>query len=41
MKLPHWRVDPGRATIERTAELAERYGFIEGPPDVGTLLGDG
>ena len=38
MTLPQWSSDLNEPTIERTAELAEQYGFIEEQPDLGELI---
>ena len=38
MTLPQWSSDLNELTIERTAELAEQYGFIEEQPDLGELI---
>ncbi len=41
MTLPQWRVDLNRPTIEQTAQLAEEYGFVDEPPNLAGLLGEG
>jgi NitT/TauT family transport system substrate-binding protein len=41
MSLPQWRADLNLPTIERTAQLAEEYGFIEEQPDLDELTGRG
>jgi NitT/TauT family transport system substrate-binding protein len=38
MTLPQWSPDLNLDTIERTAELAEEYGFIDTPPDLNELI---
>jgi NitT/TauT family transport system substrate-binding protein len=38
MTLPQWSSDLNEPTIEKTAELAEQYGFIEEQPDLGELI---
>lgn len=38
MTLPQWQTDLNRPTIEMTAELAERYGFVEQQPDLSQLV---
>jgi NitT/TauT family transport system substrate-binding protein len=38
MVLPHWSADMGRPTIERTAALAERYGFAKERPSLDELI---
>jgi NitT/TauT family transport system substrate-binding protein len=38
MTLPQWSPDLNLDTIERTAELAEEYGFIDAPPDLNELI---
>ena len=38
MTLPKWSPDLNIDTIERTAELAEQYGFIDAPPDMNELI---
>ena len=36
--LPVWSSDLGLPTIETTAQLAEDYGYIDGPADVDALI---
>ena len=38
IKLPVWRTDLNEATIERLAELSEKYGLIEEQPDLNELI---
>lgn len=38
MNLPQWKADLGVATIQRTAALAQEYGFITKEPDFGALI---
>jgi NitT/TauT family transport system substrate-binding protein len=41
MVLPHWSAHMGRPTIEKTAELAVKYGFAKRRPDLGELIRPG
>ena len=41
MTLPQWSPDLNLPTIERTAELAEEYGFIDEQPDLDELIHEG
>jgi NitT/TauT family transport system substrate-binding protein len=38
IQLPTWRADLNRPTIERLAELAQKYGLIEDTPDLDALI---
>jgi NitT/TauT family transport system substrate-binding protein len=38
MTLPQWRADLNEPTIEQTAELAKKYGFVEQPPSMDELI---
>jgi NitT/TauT family transport system substrate-binding protein len=38
MKLPQWQADLNEPTIEQTAELAKKYGFVEQPPALDELI---
>jgi NitT/TauT family transport system substrate-binding protein len=38
IRLPTWRTDLNRPTIERLAQLTERYGLIEEQPDLDALI---
>jgi NitT/TauT family transport system substrate-binding protein len=38
MNLPQWRADLNRPTIETTAELAKKYGFIKSEPNLDELI---
>jgi NitT/TauT family transport system substrate-binding protein len=38
MVLPHWSADLGRPTIEKTAALAEEYGFVKQAPNLDELI---
>ena len=38
IKLPVWRTDLNEPTIERLAELSEKYGLIEEQPDLNELI---
>jgi NitT/TauT family transport system substrate-binding protein len=38
MVLPHWSADMGRPTIERTAALAQRYGFAKQRPNLDEVI---
>jgi NitT/TauT family transport system substrate-binding protein len=38
MNLPQWRPDLNRPTIETTAELAKKYGFIKEEPNLDELI---
>jgi NitT/TauT family transport system substrate-binding protein len=38
MRLPQWSADINRPTIEQTADLALKYGFIKSKPDLGELI---
>jgi NitT/TauT family transport system substrate-binding protein len=38
MVLPMWSAELGRPTIEKTAQLAEKYGFVKKQPDLDKLI---
>jgi NitT/TauT family transport system substrate-binding protein len=38
MSLPQWSADLNQASIQQTADLAQKYGFIEDKPDMGDLI---
>lgn len=38
MSLPQWGADLGEPTIERTAQLAQKYGFVSTPPNLNQLI---
>jgi NitT/TauT family transport system substrate-binding protein len=38
MKLPQWGPNLNEPTIQRTMELAKKYGFASSPPSIGDLL---
>jgi NitT/TauT family transport system substrate-binding protein len=38
MKLPQWRADLNRPTIQRTAQLAKDYGFVKSVPNLNDLI---
>ncbi len=38
MKLPQWQADLNEPTIQQTAELAKKYGFVEQPPPLDELI---
>jgi NitT/TauT family transport system substrate-binding protein len=38
MNLPQWRADLNRPTIEKTAQLAEKYGYVKAQPDLDELI---
>jgi NitT/TauT family transport system substrate-binding protein len=38
MKLPQWGPNLNEPTIQRTMELAKKYGFASSPPTIGDLL---
>jgi NitT/TauT family transport system substrate-binding protein len=38
MRLPKWRADLNQPTIEQTAKLAQRYGFVKEAPSVDELI---
>jgi NitT/TauT family transport system substrate-binding protein len=38
MVLPHWQADLGRPTIEKTAKLAQQYGFTKSPANLDELI---
>jgi NitT/TauT family transport system substrate-binding protein len=38
MTLPQWTADLGLPTIEKTAELAQEYGFVEEQPNLDELI---
>jgi NitT/TauT family transport system substrate-binding protein len=40
IKLPVWRTDLNEPTIEKLAELSEKYGLIEEQPDIDELIRD-
>jgi NitT/TauT family transport system substrate-binding protein len=40
IKLPIWRTDLNEPSIELLAELSQKYGLIEEPPDLETLIRD-
>ena len=38
MKLPQWSAQLNTASIQQTADLAQKYGFIKDKPDMGDLI---
>ena len=38
MTLPQWQADLNEPTIEQTAELAKKYGFVEQAPPMDELI---
>ena len=38
MRLPQWSADLNRPSIQQTADLARKYGFIEQKPDLNDLI---
>jgi NitT/TauT family transport system substrate-binding protein len=38
MKLPQWSADLNRPSIEQTADLAQKYGFIENKPSLDDMI---
>jgi NitT/TauT family transport system substrate-binding protein len=38
MKLPQWSATLNTASIQQTADLAQKYGFIKDKPDMGDLI---
>jgi NitT/TauT family transport system substrate-binding protein len=38
MKLPQWKADLNRPTIEQTAKLAKEYGYIKSQPNLDDLI---
>jgi hypothetical protein len=38
MSLPQWRSDLNEPTIQKTAQLAQKYGFATKAPDVNALI---
>jgi NitT/TauT family transport system substrate-binding protein len=38
MSLPQWRADLNRPTIQKTAQLAQKYGFAPKAPDLSQLI---
>ena len=38
MKLPQWSADLNRPSIQQTADLAQKYGFVDEKPDLGALI---
>src|SRR4051794_189746 len=41
MRLPQWGADLNQPTIQQTADLAQKYGFIEDKPDLNELIRPG
>jgi NitT/TauT family transport system substrate-binding protein len=38
MALPQWKADLNQPTIEKTAQLAQKYGFVKSPPSIDELI---
>jgi NitT/TauT family transport system substrate-binding protein len=38
MTLPTWKADLNQATIEQTAQLAEKYGYVKSAPSIDELI---
>ena len=38
MKLPQWRADLNKPTIQLTSNLAKQYGYIESQPNLDDLI---
>ena len=38
MRLPTWSPDINRPTIQQTADLAQKYGFIKDKPNLDDLI---
>src|SRR5262249_53169654 len=38
MALPVWKADLNQPTIQRTAQLAQKYGFVKSAPSLGKLI---
>jgi hypothetical protein len=38
MELPVWRSGLNQPTIQRTAQLAKKYGFVKSVPSLGQLI---